>query len=74
VENKRVGIVLDEPGIDVNAIGQGFGATTYGLLCTPEMVLSALADALDVVANGGVALLEVEAVKGHAPSMVQSMR
>lgn len=74
VENKRVGIVLDEPGIDVSAIGQGFGATTYGLLRTPEMVLSALADALDVVANGGVALLEVEAAKGYAPSMVQSMR
>ncbi|MEQ5856875.1 MULTISPECIES: thiamine pyrophosphate-binding protein [unclassified Halomonas] len=74
VENKRVGIVMDEPDIDISAIAQGFGVTSYGLLRSPETVRSALTDAIGVVRDGGVALLEIEAAKGYAPSMVQSMR
>lgn len=74
VENKHVGIVMNGPDIDVSAVAKGFGAKSYGLLTKPADVLSSLADALQVVDNGGVALLEVEAVKGYSPAMVQGMR
>ncbi|MCQ4290986.1 thiamine pyrophosphate-binding protein [Pseudomonas stutzeri] len=73
LENKRIGIVMDEPSIDVSAIARGFGATSQGLLRTPEAVRAALDEALEVVTGGGVAVLEIEAAKGYAPSMVKSM-
>ncbi|MCD1585062.1 thiamine pyrophosphate-binding protein [Halomonas sp. IOP_14] len=74
VENKHVGIVMNGPDIDVSAIAQGFGATSYGLLTSPTAVMKAISNALEVVESGGVAVLEIEAAKGYAPSMVQAMR
>lgn len=73
-ENKHVGIVMNGPDIDVSKVAQGFGAESYGLLHTTDEVRNALEDALRVVDAGGVAVLEVEAAKGYAPSMVKALR
>ena len=64
VENRHVGIALTGPDIDVSAVARGFGATTYGRLASPAELAEAVADALDVLGRGGVAVLDVEAAKG----------
>ena len=74
VENKHVGIVMNGPDIDVSSIAQGFGAVSYGLLNSPDEVKKAMIGALDVFDSGGVAVVEIEAAKGYAPSMENAMR
>ena len=74
VENKHVGIVMNGPDIDVSSIAQGFGAISYGLLSSPAEVKKAMINALDVFDSGGVAVVEIEAAKGYAPSMENAMR
>lgn len=57
----------------ISDVAKGFGASSFGCLKTPHAVRDALAKALDVVGNGGVAVLDIEAVKGYAPSMVKAL-
>lgn len=73
VENKTIGITLTGPDIDISDVAKGFGASSFGCLKTPHAVRDALAKALDIVGNGGVAVLDIEAVKGYAPSMVKAL-
>lgn len=73
-ENKHVGIVMHDPDIDVSSVARGFGAWSPGLLQGAAAVDKAIADALDVLANGGTAVLEIDTAKGYAPSMVNALR
>lgn len=73
-ENKTVGIVMDQPDIDISAVAGGFGVWTSGLLRGASALRAAVAQGLDVVADGGVAVLEVETAKGYAPSMAAALR
>jgi len=73
VENKTIGITLTGPDIDISDVARGFGASSFGCLKTPPAVRDALAKAIVVVENGGVAVLDIEAVKGYAPSMVKAL-
>lgn len=73
-ENKHVGIVMAEPRIDVSAIARGFGAWSPGLLVGPDAVDDAIGQALEIVAEGGTAVLEIDTAKGYAPSMVGALR
>lgn len=72
-ENKTIGITLTGPDIDISNIVRGFGASSFGCLMTPHAVRDALAKALVIVEKGGVAVLDIEAVKGYAPSMVKAL-
>ncbi|MGQ9368316.1 thiamine pyrophosphate-binding protein [Azospirillum sp. ST 5-10] len=73
-ENKTVGIAIDRPPVDVSAVARGFGAWSPGLLSGAAALREALAQARDVVAGGGTAVLEVETAKGYAPSMAAALR
>ncbi|WP_029008221.1 thiamine pyrophosphate-binding protein [Azospirillum halopraeferens] len=73
-ENKTVGIVLDQPAVDISAVARGFGAWSPGLLRSAGALRGALDEALAVLATGGTAVLEVETAKGYAPSMATALR
>ena len=73
-ENKTVGIAMTGPDIDISRIASGFGAWSPGLLRGAEAVADAIGRALDVVAQGGTAVLEVETEKGYSPAMVKALR
>lgn len=73
-ENKTIGITIDGPDIDISAIARGFGARSPGLLSGSAAVTEALAEALKVVDDGGVAVLEIQTAKGYAPSMANALR
>jgi acetolactate synthase I/II/III large subunit len=73
-ENKHVGIVMNDPDIDISAIARGFGAFSPGLVRGADALLRTLDDALAVVADGGTAVVEIDTAKGYAPSMVGALR
>lgn len=74
VENKTVGIVMNGPEIDISTVAEGFGAHTLGRLNSNGAFRRAIGEALVTVRAGGVAVLEVEAEKGYAPSMNKALR
>ncbi|MCT7373780.1 thiamine pyrophosphate-binding protein [Chelativorans salis] len=74
VENKTVGIELIGPDIGIAGIAQGFGAECQGRLTAATEVRAALQKAIATVDLGGVALVEIEATKGYAPSMVKVLQ
>jgi len=73
-ENKTIGIVMDQPAIDISSVARGFGAWSPGLLRGAEALHAAIARGLEVVGAGGIAVLEVETAKGYAPSMAAALR
>jgi len=73
-ENKSVGVAMEDPDIDIRRIAEGFGAAGHGPITTPDALEAALADALNAVESGKVAVLEVEAAKGYAPSLAKTLR
>ncbi|MGA7454477.1 MAG: thiamine pyrophosphate-binding protein [Rhodoplanes sp.] len=73
-ENKTVGVAMEDPDIDIRRIAEGFGAAGYGRITTPAALGAALAEALAAVERGEVAVLDVEAAKGYAPSMAKTLR
>jgi acetolactate synthase I/II/III large subunit len=73
-ENKHVGIVMTDPEIDISAVARGFGAFSPGLIRGADELLETLDQALECVANGGTAVLEIDTAKGYAPSMVGALR
>jgi acetolactate synthase I/II/III large subunit len=73
-ENKHVGIVMNDPDIDISAIARGFGAFSPGLVRGADALLRTLDEALAVVADGGTAVIEIDTAKGYAPSMVGALR
>ena len=73
-ENKTVGVAMEDPDIDIRRIAEGFGAAGYGRITTPAALGAALAEALVAVERGEVAVLDVEAAKGYAPSMAKTFR
>jgi thiamine pyrophosphate-dependent acetolactate synthase large subunit-like protein len=74
VENKAVGVELTGPDIGIASIAEGFGFECQtGLKCALD-VRDALQQAIATVERGGVALVEIEATKGYAPSMVKVLQ
>ena len=73
-ENKHVGIVMNDPDIDISAIARGFGAFSPGLVRGADALLQTIDGALAVVADGGTAVIEIDTAKGYAPSMVGALR
>jgi acetolactate synthase-1/2/3 large subunit len=59
VENAHIGQRMADPDIAVAAIAKGMGAWTRGPIDKPEDLAAALAEAVDVVRAGGVAVVEV---------------
>jgi len=59
VENKWIGQRIAEPDIDFAAIARAQGALGWGPVSTSDAMASAFAEAIDAVAAGSVAVVEV---------------
>ena len=73
-ENKHVGIVMDGPPIDVSGVARSFGAWSPGLLTGVDAITTAMSEAMEVIARGGLAVLEVDTEKGYSPAMTSALR
>ncbi len=73
-ENRHIGIAMTGPEIDISSIARGFGAWSPGLLTSAEAIAGAVGEALDIVARGGTAVLEIDTEKGYSPAMVKALR
>jgi thiamine pyrophosphate-dependent acetolactate synthase large subunit-like protein len=73
-ENKHIGIGMNGPDIDISAIARGFGAWSPGLLQGSTALEAALNNAMEIVEQGGVAVLEVDTAKGYSPAMSNALR
>jgi thiamine pyrophosphate-dependent acetolactate synthase large subunit-like protein len=74
IENKTIGIAIEEPPIDISAISRSFGAWSPGILENAAAIYEAVPKALEVLSSGGTAVLEVATTKGYAPSMAAALR
>ncbi|WP_168879669.1 thiamine pyrophosphate-binding protein [Rhizobium sp. P28RR-XV] len=73
-ENKHIGIGMTGPDIDISAIARGFGAWSPGLLQGAAALEAAIREAIDIVDQGGTAVLEVDTAKGYSPAMSNALR
>ena len=81
VANKWIGQRIDDPAIDLAAIGRAQGAIGYGPIETSAELDRALARAIVDVASGLVAVVDVRVAGGatpasgaHAPSTAPSRK
>jgi thiamine pyrophosphate-dependent acetolactate synthase large subunit-like protein len=70
VENRWIGMRLDGPIIDLATLANAQGATGFGPVTRSGDLTRALADAVAVVAGGGVALVDVRIPAGDEPRTV----
>jgi hypothetical protein len=70
VENKWIGQRMSDPDIDLAGIGRAQGAEGFGPVATGDDLATALAAAVGVVAEGGVAVVDVRVQPGYTPSML----
>jgi thiamine pyrophosphate-dependent acetolactate synthase large subunit-like protein len=68
VANKWIGQRIDDPAIDLAAIGRAQGAIGYGPVQTREELDRALARAVVDVASGLVAVVDVRVAGGATPA------
>ena len=70
VENKWIGQKMIDPDIDVSAMAAAQGATGFGPIHDSEKLTDAYENAIKIVEQGGVAVLDVRVEPGYTPSMV----
>ena len=70
VENKWIGQRMSDPDIDLAGIGRAQGAQGFGPVATRDDLASAFAAAINVVVDGGVAVVDVRVQPGYTPSMM----
>lgn len=73
VENKWIGMRMDDPEIDVAGIAQAQGAKGFGPVKSADALEVVFAEALAHVAAGGVAVIDVRVEPGYTPAMVASL-
>lgn len=55
----HIGQTTRQPDVDLATVARGFGATAFGPIDDPEALAPTLAEAAEVVRNGGIAVVEV---------------
>ena len=73
IENKWIGQRMSDPEIDLAALGRAQGALGLGPITTYEGLATAYAQAIAVVEQGGVAVVDVRIEPGYAPAMSSTM-
>jgi hypothetical protein len=73
VENKWIGQRIDDPAVDLAAIGRAQGASAWGPIERLADLPSALAAAVQVVIDGGVAVVDVRVQPGYTPAMTSAV-
>jgi thiamine pyrophosphate-dependent acetolactate synthase large subunit-like protein len=73
VENRWIGQRISDPDIDLAALARAQGAQAWGPVETQADLDAAYAKAIEVVENGGVAVVDVRVAPGYAPAMTAVM-
>lgn len=73
VENKWIGMRLTEPEIDIARMASAQGATGFGPIKSMDELDAAFAEAIEVVDQGGVAVVDVRVVTGYTPAMASAL-
>lgn len=73
VENKWIGMRMDAPEIDVAGIALAQGAAGFGPVRSADALAKVLAQAIEHVEAGGVAVVDVRVEPGYTPAMVASL-
>jgi thiamine pyrophosphate-dependent acetolactate synthase large subunit-like protein len=68
VENRWIGQSIDNPAPDLAKLAEGQGATGFGPVTDLDGLGRAMRDAVNLVAGGGVALVDVHVAPGYDPS------
>ncbi|HBD90836.1 MAG TPA: acetolactate synthase [Gemmobacter sp.] len=73
VENKWIGMRMDDPEISLAGIAEAQGARGFGPVTSADQLPAVLAEALAHVEAGGVAVVDVRVEPGYTPAMVASL-
>jgi thiamine pyrophosphate-dependent acetolactate synthase large subunit-like protein len=73
VENKWIGMRMDDPEISIATIAVGQGAAGFGPVKSADELEDVLSQALAHVEAGGVAVVDVRVEPGYTPAMVASL-
>lgn len=73
IENKWIGMRMDDPEIDVAGIALAQGAAGFGPVRSADALAEVLAQAIEHVEAGGVAVVDVRVEPGYTPAMVASL-
>jgi thiamine pyrophosphate-dependent acetolactate synthase large subunit-like protein len=65
VENRWIGQRIDDPAIDIAGLARAQGAAGFGPVSTADELARALGEAVGIVENGGVAIIDVRTGTGY---------
>jgi acetolactate synthase I/II/III large subunit len=73
VENKWIGMRMDDPEISIAGIAEAQGAAGFGPVKSADQLVEVFAKALAHVEAGGVAVVDVRVEPGYTPAMTASL-
>jgi thiamine pyrophosphate-dependent acetolactate synthase large subunit-like protein len=73
VENRSIGLRMDDPPLDLATLARGQGAVGFGPAATPEALAAAIREAVVVVRSGGVAVIDVAVAPEYARATSNAM-
>jgi thiamine pyrophosphate-dependent acetolactate synthase large subunit-like protein len=73
VENKWIGQRIDDPDIDLAAMGRAQGAVGFGPLTRADKLEAVLSEAIAAVEQGAVAVVDVRVEPGYTPAMTAAL-
>jgi thiamine pyrophosphate-dependent acetolactate synthase large subunit-like protein len=73
VENKWIGQRIDDPDIDLAAMGRAQGAIGFGPVTRAGGLEKTLSEAIAAVADGSVAVVDVRVEPGYTPAMTAAL-
>ena len=73
VENKWIGMRMTDPEIDVAGMARAQGAKGFGPVSSMDQLEGAFREAIRVVNDGGVAVVDVRVVTGYTPAMASAL-
>jgi thiamine pyrophosphate-dependent acetolactate synthase large subunit-like protein len=73
VENKWIGQRIDDPDVDLAAMGRAQGAIGFGPITRATGLEKVLSEAIAAVANGSVAVVDVRVEPGYTPAMTAAL-
>ena len=73
VENKWIGMRMEDPEVDIAGIAAAQGAAGFGPVKSADELADVLARAIAHVEEGGVAVVDVRVEPGYTPAMVAAL-
>jgi len=73
IENRWIGQSIDDPAPDIAKLAEGQGATGFGPVTDRDDLLETLKAAIDIVDNGGVAVVDVHVARGYDSGTTTSL-